>query len=217
MKSIILIYLCLVIISLQSCDDSQNSMEEKRKTLESQKGALEQGEKMDTNVKPFITEEQNSLHKELDSSKTKVLIIPCSNCYTCSTKGYELNSVIENVLKKNATLEVIPFSHKKFCKNGCIGIKDHAHAQYLLKISKADFLVSTRIYGKCTPYRAEKDGKWIMPNSGDKSWGYAIKITNSTSIYKKQVIYVKGLKFFESIEQHLLKNIAQVIENLKQK
>jgi len=157
------------------------------------------------------------IHLKLKNNlKVKVLIVPCSNCYTCGTKGYEINPIVEKVLAKLPdNIEIETFSFKKMCKEGCHGVYDKKHAKGILKNTQADFLIMTKIEGKCTPYRKNKNSIPIFPNTGVHKWGYGIKILNTKTLVQKKPLYAKDLKYYESIENHLIKNIHTLLEGME--
>lgn len=148
--------------------------------------------------------------------KVKVLIVPCSNCYTCGTKGYEINPIVEKTLAKlPENIELETFSFKRMCKDGCHGVYDKKYAKGILKNTQADFLIMTKIEGRCTPYRKNKNSTPVFPNTGVHKWGYGIKILNTKTLVQKKPLYIKDLKYYESIENHLIKNIHTLLEEME--
>jgi hypothetical protein len=140
-----------------------------------------------------------------DIQKMKLLVVQCSNGYEFAMANYDFNPIIEESLRSKDTVEVIPFPYKKLMGVIYQGVYDRGYCKPILEKVEADYLIMTRFTG---PHPD-------TPNSDSVVWGYETKILNTKTMNQKVSIGKSGFERYSDIEDHMRKNIGQLLTDIR--
>jgi hypothetical protein len=144
--------------------------------------------------------------KNEDNRKITILVIQCSNGYEYSMFGYDFNPIIERELRRIENIEVIPFSLKKLMGVTYQGVYDRKYCKPILDKVDADYYIMTRFTGEYPP---------DTPNMSKMNWGYETKVLNTKSMQQIISIGNKRLNEYREIEIDIMKNIPQLVKDIK--
>lgn len=148
--------------------------------------------------------DKQALSSKDNKKKTKIMVVQCANGYEYGMHNYEFNPKLEKELGQLEFVELIPFPLKTLMGVTYQGVFDKKYCKDILDRVKVDFLILTRF---------DKNFEHLKQDRND--WGYELKIVNAHTLEQTKSISAQGLKTYPQIEEHISKNIDQLIADLE--
>ena len=181
-----IVFLVLVICAVISCkqDNKQQRHEQASKLTENANDTLK------------LTADNAKGQSSADTiAKQKtILILPCSNGYGSEVP---IELFIENALKNNPFVKIIPFPSKKLQNIAYHGVFDKRYCTPIIDKVEVDYLIMSEISG-------ERTNPVLITDTISRGYGYKIKILNTKTLEQKNSINAKDLQSLEDMQKDIM-------------